>query len=409
MEEKVKPLPLEGIKVVELAAVVAAPTAGRLLSDFGAEVIKIETPGMGDNLRRVGDMNWMPVEEDNNPLFDLYNAGKKLTAINLKSDSGREILFKLLEDADVFISNTRMKSLEKMGLGYDSLSERFPKLIYAHFSGFGLQGPEKNRPGYDTTAFWMRTGAVLDMVPDGALPARATYAFGDIATASYFLNGILMALIGREKTGKGTLVETSLYNSGIWMNAPFVINSQPQYGNKLPYDRYEPWSPFNDCFLCKDGVWIAPLAKNYPKELEYLSNLFGLPELVEDPDYATIGRMKETGKEAKLMKHLEDIMLTKTSLEWKEIFEQADLPYEIIRHIRDIREDEQAWANGYLENIEYPEGISSVPVPPIKLSEYGRREFKKAPGIGGNTHDILISLGYSETEITKLREEKAIE
>ena len=402
-------LPLEGIKVIELAAVVAAPTAGRILADFGAEVIKIETPVSGDPLRFIGDMTWLPHTKDNNPMFDHFNTGKKLTAVNLKSEEGMDILFRLLESADVLISNTRMKSLKKMGLDYESLHKRFPRLIYAHFSGFGNKGPDKDRPGYDTTAFWMRTGSVLDMVCEGDFPARPSYAFGDIASASYLLNGILIALLGREKTGLGTMVETSLFASGIWMNGTYVINTQPQYGNVLPHDRYEPWHPFSDCFKCSDGIWIAPLSKNYSKDLAFLDELFGLHELVEDEDYQTVTRMKESGKEAPMIRHLEQIISTKTSEEWKEIFEKADLPYEIVRHIKDIPSDPQAIANGYLETVEYPEGNAEMPIEPIKFSEYSKKPFKRQGYIGADTDEVMKEYGYSDEQISELKEKKVIQ
>ena len=402
-----KSLPLEGIKVVELAAVVAAPTAGRLLADFGAEVIKVEAPN-GDVLRNVGEMHWMPVEDGNNPLFDNFNTGKKLTAIDLKNKDGMEVLFRLLEDADVFISNTRMKSLMKMGLDYESLKARFPRLIYAHFSGFGLTGPDKDRPGYDTTAFWMRTGAAGDGVLEGDFPARMSYAFGDIATGSYFLNGILAAIIGRERSGQGTLVETSLYNSGIWMSSPYVINTQPAYGHKLPQTRYEPWNPFSDYYLCADGKYIAPIAKLYQKDRPMLAEVFDIPWLAEDPDLATIGTMKRAGKEPAVVKAIEESIAKKTSDEWIEIFEKLDIPYETVHRIADIVDDPHAWANGYLETVHYPDSDTVVPVPPVKFSEYGRREHTILGAVGADTVEVLTAAGYTEEEIAELRSKKAV-
>ncbi len=400
-------LPLEGIKVVELAAVVAAPTAGRLLADFGAEVIKVEAPS-GDVLRKVGDMHCLPTEDGNNPLFDNFNTGKKLTALNLKDPKGLDVLFRLLEDADVFISNTRMKSLEKMGLDYASLHERFPKLIYAHFSGFGLQGPDKDRPGYDTTAFWLRTGAAADAVLPGDFPARPSYAMGDIATGSYFLNGILAAIIGRSRTGIGTLVETSLLNSGIWMTSPYVINTQPAYGHRLPEGRYEPWNPFSDYYRCSDGEYICPISKLYPKDRPMLAEVFGMPELVEDPDLATISSMKKAGKEPAVVAHLEQSIASRTSAEWVEICKQYDIPYELARHIKDIVDDEQAWANGYFIRAEYPDSSTVMPQPPIKFSEYSRRSFRIQGPVGQDTDEILHNAGYSEEEIAELKSSKAV-
>ena len=139
--EQMKKMPLEGIRVVELATVVAAPTASRVLCAFGAEVIKVETK-IGDEMRRAGEFEMVVCEDDKNPLFTIQNSGKKLTAINLKTAAGKEALLRLLEDADVFLTNVRMPSLKRLGLDYDTLHKRFPGLIYAHFSGFGAKGPD---------------------------------------------------------------------------------------------------------------------------------------------------------------------------------------------------------------------------------------------------------------------------
>lgn len=400
-------LPLEGIRVIELASVVAAPTAGRILAHFGAEVIKIEAPS-GDVLRKVGDMHWLPIEDGNNPLFDLFNSGKQLMAIDLKNPSGMQVLMRLLEQADVFLTNTRMRSLEKMGLDYESIKQRFPKLIYAHFSGFGLTGPDRDRPGYDTTAFWMRTGACGDAVLPGDFPARPSYAFGDIATAGYFLSGILTALLGRERSGHGTLVETSLLNSGIWMNTPYVVNTQAAYGHRLPEGRYEPWNPFSDYYLCRDGKYICPIAKLYPKDRFMMAEIFEMPELAEDPDLATISSMKKSGKEPAVVQKLEQAIAKKDSEEWIRIFLEHDIPYETVRQISDIVNDEQAWANGYLENVRYPDTETVVPVPPVKLSDYRRKPYRIQGRIGADTEAILADAGYSESEISQLRENHAV-
>lgn len=403
-----KTLPLKGIKVIELATVVAAPTAGRLLADFGAEVIKIETPDGGDVLRAVGEMHQMPAEEDNNPLFDVFNTGKRLISLNLKSDEGREVFFRLLSKADVFMTNTRMQSLKKMGLGYEELREQFPGLIYAHFSGFGLEGEDRDRPGFDSTAFWMRSGAVGDMVLPGGFPARPPYAFGDIATASYFLSGILMALIGRERTGRGTLLSTSLFASGIWMCAPYVINTQEKYGKQLPSDRYDPWSPFSDIYLCGDGVYITPISKKYSADRAMLAEVFGMRELVEDPELGTVSGMRASGKLAAVTKRLEEVILTKSSKEWAEIFRRYDIPYEILGHIKDVTTDGQARANGYVEDIAYRDGVTVMPVPPIKFSEYSRRAFERQRPIGADTDSIMNELGYSVERIRAMKEKRAV-
>ena len=149
-----KMLPLEGIKVVELATVVAAPTAGRMLCAYGAEVIKVENL-IGDDLRRAGEFERVVCEDYKNPIFTIQNSGKKLVALNLKSEEGKRAMLKLLEDADVFLSNVRAASLARLGLDYETLSAAYPGLIYAHFSGFGPKGPSAADPGFDSTAFWL--------------------------------------------------------------------------------------------------------------------------------------------------------------------------------------------------------------------------------------------------------------
>ena len=405
MEEK--NLPLEGIKVVEIAAVVAAPTAGRMLAYYGADVIKAETVG-GDGLRIVGTSHHLPTSPGNNPLFDNFNAGKRLTAIDLKHPEGRQVLLKLLESADVFIANTRMRSLEKLGLDYESLKERFPRLIYAHFSGYGLKGEEKDRPGYDATALWMRSGAVGDAGLEGQFPLRPPYAFGDIATAGYFLSGILAALVARDRTGRGTRVETSLLNGGIWLNGPYVICTQPAYGYSLPRGRYEPRNPFSDCYLCSDGVYICPTVKNYTSDRKMLARVFEMPELAEDPDLESIAVMTKAGKVPAVTSRLEEVIRQKTSQEWCRILMENDIPNERLFHSYEVAADRQAWANGYLEMVSYPDAETAVPVPPVQFSDYDTAEHRSVGEVGADTEEILSEAGYSPEEIAHLRECGAI-
>lgn len=402
-------LPLSGYKVVELATVVAAPTAGRVMADFGAEVIKVEMPGSGDLLRAMGDAHQLPVEPDNNPLFDLFNAGKKVVAINLKSPDGMEALLRLLEDADVFLTNTRMRSLVKMGLGYETLKERYPRLIYAHFSGYGNRGPESERPGFDTTAFWLRSGAAVDWSLPGAFPVRPTFGFGDIATSGYFLDGILMALLARERTGKGTLIETSLFGSGLWHNAPYVVNCQPQYGRQLPADRYDPWDPLSDFYACSDGEWLAPVKKVYAKDRFVFARLFDFPEMAEEGDFRSLDAMRRAGKISECSRRIAEAMEKKSSKEWAEMFSENDIPCERGAHFCELYRDEQAWANEFLENVAYPGDVTTaVPVPPIRFSAYARRSFQQQTRVGADTDEILGGLGYSEEQLRTMREEGAI-
>ena len=403
-----KKLPLEGIKVVEMATVVAAPVTARMFADYGAEVYKVEVPPAGDLLRPTGKGHTLPAEEGNNPLFDMYNSGKNLIAINLKTEEGKQVFFHLLADTDVFVTNIRMQSLIKMGIDYDSLKERFPRLIYGHFSGFGMEGAEVNRPGFDQTAFWFRSGAATDIETPGSFPIRASFGFGDIVTAGSFMNGLLMALIAREKTQHGTFVATSLQRAAIWCNATAVINSQPQYGKVYPVDRYSPWDPFSDFYCCRDGEWVAFMEKKYENDRYIFARIFELPELIEDPDLESLDTMRDSGKLQEVTHKLEKIMKSRPSDEWIRIFEENDVACEKGRHFKDVYLDPQARANGAFEDVAYPDGVTAMPTPPLSFSEYGKKPFCKAGPVGRDTDRVLGALGYSTDEIEALRKKKAV-
>jgi crotonobetainyl-CoA:carnitine CoA-transferase CaiB-like acyl-CoA transferase len=404
--EKNEFLPLTGVKVLELATVVAAPTVGRIMASYGAEVVKVEGPG-GDLLRPVGRGQSLPAEADNNPLFDLYNTGKRMISLNLKTLEGMEVFHRLLAQSDVLVSNIRMQSLVKMHLDYDALKERYPRLIYAHFSGFGLKGPDVNRPGFDATAFWLRNGPSQDWLTPGSFPMRPTFGFGDLATASAFLSGILMALYARQTTGRGTMVSTSLQASGIWCSAASILSAQ--YGKEYPADRHEPWDPFSDLYQCADGQWLAVMEKEYSRDKATISKIFDLPELLTDPDYLDLPTMRQTGTLVKLSQKMEHIMLNKTCPEWEAILDANDIPNERLRHYSETSTDRQALANGCFDHVTYPDGkCPAMPVPPINFSSYGRRPTDRTHRMGSDTDAVLSSLEYTDAQIAALREKGAI-
>lgn len=399
-------LPLEGVKVLELATVVAAPTAARIMATYGAHVIKVEAPN-GDLLRPVGAGHQLPTEPDNNPLYDLFNSGKEMIALDLKKPEGMAIFHRLLSECDIFLTNVRMKSLEKMGLGYEMLKRKYPRLIYAHFSGFGLTGPDVDRPGFDSTAFWLRSGPSLDWLTPGATPLHPSFAFGDLVTSGSFLSGILMALYARGNTGHGTLVSTSLHQSGIWCSASAVLNSQ--YGKEYPADRYAPWDPFSDYYECADGEWLAVMEKEYSRDKGTLARILDMPELLEDPNCENLTTMRQSGMIAVITRKMEALMLTRPCAQWEALFNANDIPNERLRHYKDIPHDLQAAANDVFDYVNYPDGQSpAMATPPIRFSDYGKLPTQQTGYIGADTDTILQRLGYSADEIAKLREKGAV-
>ena len=229
--------PLEGIKVVELANYVAAPIVARICADLGAEVIKIE--GRGGDTWRITSMEHTNTGHDENPMFDIFNVGKKSISLNVKNEKGKEILFKLLEDADILVTNTRNQSLVKLGIDYESIKERFPRLIFVTLTGYGYEGPDCNAPGFDNIAFWSRPGFSADMTIDapGSYPVNSRYAMGDTIAGTTLFGGLMTALYQREKTGKGDFVTMSLYNAGIWAFGGSIVMAEKPYCHEFPEKR----------------------------------------------------------------------------------------------------------------------------------------------------------------------------
>lgn len=401
-------MPLDGIKVIELATVVAAPTAGRMLCAYGATVIKVET-AIGDEMRRAGEFELVVCEDYKNPLFTIQNSGKTLTSINLKNPKGKEAFLKLLEDADVLLTNVRLPSLERLGLDYDTVHRDFPKLIYAHFSGFGPEGPDAAKPGFDSTAFWLRNGPLADWQAPGSFPFTPTYAFGDMATSSILFSGILMAIIGREKTGEGCFVSTSLLASGIWCNAIGVVSHQKQFAGDRINDPIRPSDPFCHFYKCADERWIGVFDNEYRRELPKFAKLFDMPELLEDPKYATLEELGRTDAVKEVTERLNALFLTRTSDEWISFLEENNVSCERMRRLSEVSADEQAIANGYIKEVEFKDGLKvMMPCPPVYLSEFCTRPYTPAGRLGENTDEVFETLGYSEEEINTMRNENAI-
>lgn len=405
--EKNMNMPLAGVRVVELATVVAAPTTSRMLCAYGAEVVKVETL-YGDEMRRAGKTELTPYEDYKNPLFTVHNSNKRLTSINFKDPEGKAALLKLIGEADVFITNVREASLRRSGLDYDTLRESFPQLIYAHFSGFGPKGPVASNPGFDSTGFWLRSGPMADWQVEGSFPFVPTYAFGDMATSSVLLSGILMALLGREKTGSGTKVETSLFASGIWCNSVGVVETQFERRHLNP-DPFRPADPFDTTYKCADGKWIGVYVNEYKKDKAKLAKLLGMEDILEDPRYDDIATLAESGVIVEAVKRCNEIFLTRTSAEWRELLSANSVSCEVMQSTCDVSRDSQAIENHYVEELEFADGLKvMMPCPPVHFSEYTRRPYEPTGEIGKDTDAVFASLGYSGEEIARLREKGAI-
>ena len=249
--------PLAGVKVVEMSTFVAGPVTARLLADLGAEVIKVERPE-GDAWRVTG-VSYLPrrFSEAENPVFDIYNTGKKHLALNLKTPEGMEAFHKLLAEADVFITNTRPRALKRLGLAYEDIQEKYPALIYGILLGYGEEGPESEKPAFDTSAFWAKSGFLRDhgLVREDYAPVPPPYSMGDTITGYLLMGEICAALYRKKETGLGDYVRAGLYHNGIFTMGTMAIISQPPFGSTFPRDRLAWGAPSGD-YQCADGEWI---------------------------------------------------------------------------------------------------------------------------------------------------------
>ncbi len=391
--------PLTGVKVLEMSTFVAAPSCARFLSDMGATVIKVENLN-GDTWRKTG-VSYLPLRfsEDENPVFDIYNTGKKHIALNLKTQEGMAAFHKLLAQSDVFITNTRIPALKRLGIYYDDIKEQYPGLIYASVLGYGEKGPDAGKPAFDTTAFWSRSGFLRDLAVDGEhyTPVVPPSSVGDTLTGMFLMGEICAALYRRLKTGEGDYVRSSLYHNGIFAMGTMAIITQRPFGQVLPQDRASHGAP-GGYYQCSDGEWVF-LAVVYAEALiPVLCNALGRTDLIEDPRYSDPVSKWENRYE--YYNEFREIFLTKTSDEWLKFAEEFDLPLIKMNHFADISEDEQAWANDYLEHVEFASGNTDVmPSSPIEMNSVGKLKTVPANKIGADTEEILKELGYTAEQI----------
>lgn len=404
-------LPLEGIKVVELGTHVVVPNVARYLADWGADVIKVE--GLtGEEWRVIGKAYQTLFDDEENPIFQGQNANKRFIAINLKDPQGMDVFHKLLKEADIFVSNVRMKSLKKMGLDYDGCKAINDKLIYAHFTGFGYSGPDKDRPGFDMAAFWAKTGTMSEWVSTGDYPFKPPGGFGDAVVSASLTAGVIAALYARTKTNKGTYVTSSLYGAGLWYNQTGLLSAQPPYNNEYPKDKLEPSNPFSHIYKCKDGEYLITTIIDYEGKYEQVCKMLGLDEFIGDKRYDNrtpegLGNMEnKRAFTAKVFEAFEK----KDRDEWCKLFDEADFVYERLLHYTDVYKDEQAWANNYLRNVTFPTTGNTIafPVVPVQFKEFPQERFDLPGAIGSDTKEIILELGMNDKEYEELAAKKAV-
>lgn len=397
---------LDGVKIVELSTFAAAPGAVRILADWGAEVIKVESPS-GDPIRGYSKSVGMPNTKEESPIFQFENANKRGVALNLKTSEGIEVMNKLIESADVFVTNVRLKSLKKLGLDYETLSAKYPRLVWAHVNALGVEGAEAGKPGFDVSSFWARSGALQDVTQPDSAPNTAVAGAGDHTVSLGLAAGILGALIKQNRTGKGERVSISLLGAATWAYAIPVLSTQ--YGDTYPKSRFKPDHPLNAAYRCKDGEWFMSVVIEYERYFEKVCKILGLEKLIDDPRYNTLAEVKKGEHRSEMVKMMDEAFATHDREYWMDQFAANDIPSEAVRHFADVHKDPQGWANGNLTKFKFENGKEAVfPCSPVQFSVNVAPPCNRAPHIGEHNEEILKSIGYTDEQIEEMYKSGAV-
>lgn len=396
---------LEGIKVIEMATYIAAPSAGGILSDWGADVIKVEPLG-GCPMRKFY-ASAMTDDYPDNPLSALDNRGKRAIAINTGTQEGRDIVRKLVADADVFLTNVRPKQLKDQGLDYDSLKAVNPKLVYASVTGFGLEGEEADKPGFDTAAFNAKSGFGWIMTPKGASPAPLRTAAGDHVTGIATTSGILAALLKAQRTGEGDLVESSLLRA-----AAYTVGSD--YGTWLRYGRVARSRPreaaivaINNYYITKDENWLFLNGRPNEPDWPDIARVLGLEALLEDERFGSLRDRRRNGEA--LIALMDEAFAQKTLEEWTPLLNEADLIWSPVQSFEQAFEDPQMHAAGVFVDMPKADGTSYKNVAsPIRFRNDDTDPKGPLPELGQHTLEILQDCGFDEDTCAAYLDKKII-
>ena len=393
---------LEGLKVIEMATYVAAPAAGAMLRDWGAEVIKVE-PLNGCPMRRFFEGMKSNVPIEGNPIFTLDNRGKKGISINTSDEKGAKIVRELIKDADIFLTNVRPKSLVSAKLDHEELHKINPQLIYCSLTGYGLDGEEKNRPGFDVAAYWSRSGMAHLTQRKGEEPLPIRTASGDHITAISTVSGILAAVYERTQTGKGKVVETSLLRTGIY-SVSSDMALQLKFG-RVPSTkkRDEQINPIFNFFKTKDDRWIclSPRAGG-DYDLPKVVRAIGKEDWLKNEKFNTNQARRENAKE--FIEEMDKAFSQLTMAEWGEKLDAQDLIWSPVQNLSEVSKDKQAIASGAFSEVEDQdcnENYSTVSSP-VKFHNSDDGPKGPAPKLGQDNFEVLKDLGINEKEINNL-------
>lgn len=401
--------PLSGIKVIECAHWYLAPIAGQVLGDLGADVIKVEERSRGDPTRGITEVGDIAGETTGRSLyFDCANRNKRGIALDLRKERGREIVYKLVEEGDIFLTNLRQKALQALKIDYETISGYNSGLIYAYGCGWGSEGPLADKPALEPVAL-ARSGAMYSVGEAGMPPTSYATSLGDTLAAWILVQAILAALVARERLGFGQKVEASLFGSLISWQALPILTKSIAGKEFLRRSRKDYRNPLYNLYECADGRWIQLAMAQSDRYWPGFCRAMGVSHLENDPRFNDFAARKQNAEE--LVRILDGLFAKKPQDEWLRFFSQAkgDFIYAPIQPAAEVLDEPQALANNYITDFDHCVWgrVKTVGLP-YRFSRSPVSLKKAAPEFGEHTEEILLQLGYTWEDISLLRGEEVI-
>ncbi len=398
---------LSGVRVVEVAQWWFVPSAGAVLADWGADVIKIEHPVTGDPQRGLVTSGFFPDTGGVNFMMEQSNRGKRSVGIDIGNPQGRDTLLRLVETADVFLTNFLPQARRKLRIDVEDIRAVNPKVVYVRGHGQGARGPDAERGGYDAASFWSRGGIAHALTPAAAAsPIMQRAAFGDSIGGMTVAGGIAAALFRRERTGVASVLDVSLLGTAMWVLAPDIVMTRLTDQEMPVFTRTEAPNPIVNSYRTRDGRWLFLNMLQPDKFWADLCRHLDRDDLIADPRFEN--GMARFMNRQECVRELEAVFASRTLAEWRGALASVEGVWAPMQSAREVGEDPQAVANGYLPVVERGDGTSfTLVASPVQFDEVSPA-LRPAPDCGQHTEEVLLGLGFSWEELAAMKESGAI-
>jgi crotonobetainyl-CoA:carnitine CoA-transferase CaiB-like acyl-CoA transferase len=403
--------PLDGIRVLEVAQWWFVPAAGAVLSDWGADVIKIEHPVHGDAQRGLAAAGFNLSIGGVDFMMQQSNRGKRSVGLDIGVREGRELLLTLAAESDVFLTNFLPSARAKLRIDVDDIRAVNPRIVYVRGSGQGPQGPDADKGGYDATAFWSRGGIANALTPPGAaLPTMQRAAFGDSIGAMTIAGGVAAALLQRERTGVAPVVDVSLLSTAMWVLAPDIVASKlvaaGGQGGLPSFSRDAAPNPIGNSYKTQDGRWLLLMMLQPDRYWRDFCLAVERADLADDERYDT--GVKRFQSRSALIAELDAMFASRPLSHWRERLERQDGPWAPMQTALELHDDEQTRANGYAQTVDGGDkGRFALVASPVQF-DLEQPALAASPEMGQNTEEVLLERGLGWDELTALKKAGAI-